>query len=70
MMLVPTVLSLSVTTVATCLSINTQEEVVKAAMACLAVLGLVATLFFAPWIVKLIVMIVPFALEKLNIWSQ
>ncbi len=70
MMLVPTIMSLSVTTVATCLSINTKEEVVKVAMACLAILGFGATLIFAPWFVKLIVMMITFALEKSNLWPQ
>jgi hypothetical protein len=63
-------MSLSITTVATCLSINTKEEIVKVSMACLAILGVCATLFFAPWIIKLIVMIFAFALETNNFWQQ
>ncbi len=70
MMLVPTIMTLSIASAAACLSINTKEEVVKVAMAFVAILFLVLTLVFAPWIVKLIVMAIPIGLEKLNFWSQ
>lgn len=69
-MLVPSIMTLAIATVATCLSINTKEEVVKVAMASTALLSALLTLIFAPWGLKLLIMAIPLVLDKLNYWSE
>ena len=66
MMLVPSLISLAVASLAFCLSVNTSEEVVKVAAAVLAALCAILSLIFAPWIVKLALLAIPFVSQKLN----
>ncbi|MGK7874857.1 MAG: riboflavin synthase subunit alpha [Xenococcaceae cyanobacterium] len=68
-MLVPSLMTLAIASVAACLSLNSQEEVFKVAMGFTAVLSLFLTLIFAPWILKLLILAVPLVLDKLNYWS-
>ena len=63
-MLVLSLVSLAIATLTACLSINSQEEVFKVAMAFAALLATVLTLFFAPWELKLIVILVPLLVDK------
>lgn len=66
MMLVFSLISLAIAMVSACLSINSQEEVFKAAMAFAALVASLLTLFLAPWILKLLIVLAPLMLEKLN----
>lgn len=68
-MLVPSIVTLMVATVAAFFSINTDEEVVKVSMGCASALSALLTLIFAPWFVKIFIMIVPIVLDKLNYWN-
>ena len=68
-MLVTSLITLVLATVATFFSINTDEEVFKVAIGFAAVLSALLTLIFAPWIVKLVVIAVPLVLDKLNYWK-
>ena len=65
-MLVFSLISLAIATVTACLSVNSQEEVVKAAMAFAALLASLLTLLLAPWILKLMIVLAPVMLDKLN----
>ena len=69
MMLVPSLMTLGIASAAACLSVNSQEEVVKVAMAFTAVLSLLLTLVFAPWIVKVVVVAIPLVWGKLDFRS-
>lgn len=66
MMLVPSLISLAIASLAFCLSVNTSEEVVKVAAAVLAALCVILSLIFAPWMVKLALLAIPFLSQKLN----
>lgn len=63
-MLVLSLFSLALASLSTVLCFTVQEDVVRASLACVAVLSIVATLFFAPWALKLTLMAVPFGLER------
>ncbi len=63
-MLVSSIISLGVASVATCVSLNTKEEVVKIVTACTAVLAFLLTLIFVPWELKLLVIALPFLWER------
>jgi hypothetical protein len=65
-MLVPSLMALAVASLAFCLSVNTTEEIVKVAAMVLAVLCLILSLVFAPWIVKLVLLAIPLLTQKLN----
>lgn len=64
-MLVLSLISLAIATLTACLSIYSQEEVFKVAMAFTALLATVLTLFFVPWELKLLVILVPLGIEKM-----
>ncbi len=66
MMLVPSLLSLAIASLAFCLSVNTTEEIVKVAATVLAGFCLILSLVFAPWIVKLVLIAIAFVNQKLN----
>ncbi|MCT7963702.1 MULTISPECIES: hypothetical protein [Oscillatoriales] len=66
MMLVPSLISLAVASLAFCLSVNTSEEVVKVAATVLAAFCVILSLIFAPWMVKLALLTIPFVSQKLN----
>lgn len=65
-MLVLSLITLLVASVSTFLSLNTQEDVFKAAMGCSAVISLLLTLFFAPWVLKLAIIAIPLVIDKFN----
>lgn len=67
-MLIPSIVTLMVATVAALFSINTDEEIVKVAMGCASALSALLTLIFAPWFIKLFIVVIPFVLDKLNYW--
>ncbi|MCT7955434.1 hypothetical protein [Laspinema palackyanum] len=66
MMLVPSLMSLAIASLAFCLSVNTTEEIVKVATMVLAAFCLILSVIFAPWIVKLALVAIPFVSQKLN----
>jgi hypothetical protein len=68
-MLVPSLMTLAIASVAACLSINTKEEVFKVAMGFTCVLALFLTLLLAPWVLKLAIAAVPLTLDKFNSWA-
>ncbi|NJL84258.1 MAG: riboflavin synthase subunit alpha [Chloroflexaceae bacterium] len=65
-MLVPSLLTLVIATAAIWLSAHTKEEVIKVAMASTALIASFLALCFAPWELKLMVIAIPFAIEKLS----
>jgi hypothetical protein len=66
-MLVPLLTSLVIASGAICLSVNTNEEIVKVSAVVTAIICLFLSLFFAPMLVKLLILIAPVVLEKLKI---
>jgi len=66
MMLVPSLISLAVASLAFCLSVNTTEEIVKVAATVLAAFCLILSVIFAPWMVKLALVAIPLVSQKLN----
>lgn len=66
MMLVPSLISLAIASLAFCLSVNTTEEVIKVAATVLAGFCVILSLIFAPWMVKLALLAIPFLSQKLN----
>ena len=68
-MLVPSLMTLGIATVALFLSINSKEEIVKVAMAFLALICLFFALIYSPWFVKAFCIAIPLILDKLNSWS-
>ncbi len=63
-MLAPSLMALGVASLATCLSVNTKEEIVKVFMAFIALLSWLLTLVFSPWEIKLLVVVMPFVWPK------
>jgi hypothetical protein len=64
MMLVPSLMSLAIASVAVCWSVNTKEEIIKVSMAGIAILCLFLSLWFAPWIIKALLLAAPLAIDK------
>ncbi|MBD2576566.1 hypothetical protein H6G50_02545 [Oscillatoria sp. FACHB-1406] len=65
-MYAPLFVNLGVAAVALYLALNTPEEIVRVAAGFVAVLCSFLTLFFAPWPVKLLLLLLPFAIGKLR----
>jgi hypothetical protein len=65
-MLVLSIITLGIASVAAFLSLNTKEEVFKVSMVCTSIIFTVLTLAIAPWFLKLMIVAIPFALDKLN----
>jgi hypothetical protein len=63
-MLAPLLVNLALTGVAVYLTFNTQEEIIKVAAAFVAIISLFLCLFFAPLFLKLLIVTLPFILEK------
>jgi hypothetical protein len=68
-MLVLSLVTLTIASLSAFLSLKTQEDVVKAAMACTAIIAIFLTLVLAPWLLKLTIVAIPVAIGKLNNWS-
>lgn len=62
-------ITLGIAAFATCLSLNTQEEIVKVFTASIAVLTGFIALCYTPWMVMGIVA-VPLVLDRMNHWSS
>lgn len=69
-MLVLSLLSLVLASLSAFLCLNVQEDALRASLGCVAVLSILITLFFAPWILKLTLVAVPFGLERFYRFSQ
>lgn len=65
-MLVLSILTLLIASVSAFLSLNTQEEIVKVASGFTSVLLLLFTLFVAPWPLKLGLVAIPMAWDRLS----
>lgn len=66
MMYAPLFVNLGVAAVALYLTLNTPEEIVRVATAFVAVLCSFLSLFFVPWPVKLLLLVLPVVVEKLR----
>ncbi len=66
-MSIPLSVSLVISCVAVCFSLNTKEEIVKVATASVAIIGLFLSLLFAPWFVKLAILAIPLFSDKLQL---
>jgi hypothetical protein len=65
-MINPSILSLGIAAGAICLSVSTKEEIVKVTTGVLAMLAGLLALCYAPWEIKVLVIIVPIILERLK----
>ncbi|EAZ92208.1 hypothetical protein [Crocosphaera chwakensis] len=65
-MLIISLITLAIASVSAFLSYNLKEDVVKAAMGCVALLSSLLTLLFAPWILKLSIIAIPLVIDRLN----
>lgn len=65
-MIIPSLMTLGIASVAACLSINTKEEIIKVATAFVAIIAGFLTLCFAPWIIKLVIVAVPFLFDLIG----
>jgi hypothetical protein len=68
-MLVFSLITLFIASIAAFLSLSTKEEVFKAAMVCAAAIFMFLTLVLAPWLLKLAIVAVPLAIDRINKWS-
>ncbi|AFY39196.1 hypothetical protein Lepto7376_2946 [[Leptolyngbya] sp. PCC 7376] len=66
----PSLISLSIAACAMCWCFNTKEEIVKVAMASVAVFAGFLALCYVPWIIKLTIVAVPLILDRINHWSS
>ncbi|USR91448.1 hypothetical protein NEA10_01570 [Phormidium yuhuli AB48] len=65
-MLVACLVALACAVACLFLSVNTREEIVKVAAMGLAGLCALVSLYFAPWIVKLMILALPFLWERFS----
>lgn len=65
-MLAISLIALAVASISAFLSLNTKEDVFKAATACAAIIFAFLTLILAPWPLKLIIVAVPLIVERIN----
>jgi hypothetical protein len=66
MMLIFSLVTLSMASLAAFLSFRSQEEIFRVAMGCVALLCIFLTLCIAPWALKLTLIVIPFIWERLN----
>ncbi len=64
-MLVLSLITLALATIAAYLSIKTQEEIFKVGMAGTSLISGLLTLWFAPWELKVLIVIIPLVLDKI-----
>ncbi|MBV5261751.1 riboflavin synthase subunit alpha [Synechococcus moorigangaii CMS01] len=64
-MINPSILSLGVAVFATCLSINTKEEIVKVSTGFVAIFAGLLALCYAPWEIKVLIIVLPLILSRL-----
>lgn len=69
-MLLISLVSLAIASLSAFVCINVQEDVVRAALACVSVLSILLTLFCAPWPLKLTLFTVPLVVERFYRWSS
>lgn len=65
-MLAISLIALAVASISAFLSLNTKEDVFKAAMACTAIIFAFLTLILAPWQLKLIIVTIPLVIERIG----
>ena len=69
-MLLLSVVSFGIASVSAFLSLSAQEEVVKVALACIAVFAILFTLIFGPWLLKLSLFAIPLLIERIYNFSE
>ncbi|BFM39961.1 riboflavin synthase subunit alpha [Synechocystis sp. LKSZ1] len=69
-MVVLSLVSLVVAFLSAAFCLNIREEVVRAALGCVAILSLLLTLVCAPWALKLTLIAIPIGLERFYHWSS
>lgn len=65
-MLVSLLITLSIAFAAVCVIVNTTEEIVQVAAACVALISSFCSLIFAPLFLKVLIVIVPVAINKIS----
>lgn len=65
-MLIFSLVTLSIASLAAFLSFSSKEEIFRVAMGCIALVCVFLTLFIAPWALKLTLIIIPVIWERLN----
>jgi hypothetical protein len=65
-MFILSLITLAIASTSAFVSLNAKEEVLKVAMASLAIVSVFLTLVLAPWELKLILAAIPFAIVKFN----
>jgi hypothetical protein len=68
-MFVLSLITLTIAAASALLSVNIKEEVVRAAMGCIALISVFLTLVFAPWGVKLLIVAILLIIDKLGKWT-
>lgn len=68
-MLLVSIISLILAAVSVLLSITTQDEICKVSMLFISGFLILLALIFAPVVIKLVIVIIPFILDKFNYWS-
>lgn len=68
-MLITSLITFVIATVAAWGSINTEEEVCQAALGLISVLSTILSLFFAPWLIKVVIVAIPLLWEKVKPFS-
>ena len=69
-MLLLSLASLVLASLSAILCFSIREDAVRATLGCVAVLSLLITLCFGPWILKLSLVAVPFAVERFYRFNQ
>ncbi|CCQ50096.1 riboflavin synthase subunit alpha [Crocosphaera watsonii WH 8501] len=65
-MLIISLITLLIASVSAFLSINSNEDIVKVSMGCVALLCSLITLIVAPWVLKLSIIAIPLVIDRLN----
>lgn len=65
-MFIASLMSLTIATVTAWVSFNTEEEVVQTALGLVSLLSILLSLFFAPWIIKILVVGIALLVERIK----
>ena len=65
-MFIASLMSLGIATVTAWVSLNSEEEVVQTALGLVSLLSILLSLFFAPWIIKILVVGIALLVERIK----
>jgi len=65
-MFIASLMSLTIATLTAWVSFNTEEEVVQTALGLVSLLSILLSLFFAPWIIKILVVGIALLVERIK----